>query len=165
MAQQHLIFLVDDDKMLLEMLDDHLQESLNFPVETKTFSNGEACLAHLHLQPEVIVLDYHFVDTIREEAMSGADILKNLKSQTPETSVIMLSSDKDLKKVRKTLDYDADAYVIKDDDAFEKVSNNIEDILERSEKLARNTKLKKIIGGVAIIAGLALLGYFLTFFW
>ncbi|HSH66475.1 MAG TPA: response regulator, partial [Bacteroidia bacterium] len=50
------IFLVDDDQMYLKALENEFKKNENF--EIITYTTGEECLKNLHLNPDVIILDY-----------------------------------------------------------------------------------------------------------
>lgn len=50
------VFLVDDDALYLKTLELQFKALENF--EIQTFITGEQCIENLHLQPDIIVLDY-----------------------------------------------------------------------------------------------------------
>ena len=59
-----LIFFVDDDKMILNLLEYTFQSRQDYDVVT--FQTGEECLENLHLGPRLIVLD-HILASGREQ--------------------------------------------------------------------------------------------------
>jgi len=67
------IILVDDEPIQNEMLKDFLSE--RFPYTFKTYENGESAIKDLHLQPVLIVLDYH-LNAHLPEAQNGVEVLK-----------------------------------------------------------------------------------------
>ncbi|MCK7590549.1 response regulator [Subsaxibacter sp. CAU 1640] len=113
------IFIVDDEPLLTEMLADYLKEHYS-GFKIKTFPTGEACLKHLHENPDAVVLDY-YLNSKEKEASNGIDILKDIKHQNKNLPVIMLSSQKSYGTASQTIMYGAVHYVIKGQDAFQEI--------------------------------------------
>lgn len=116
------IFIVDDDTMLTSALEDYLTRKI--PHNIQSFQTGEECLNHLSEKPDVIVLDY-YLDTIDKDAANGMEILKAIKKESPDTHVIMLSNQEHYGVALQTIIKGAEQYVIKDADAFQKISEMI----------------------------------------
>ena len=57
LSDKRYVFLVDDEPIQNEMLKDFLTERYTY--EIKVFDNGEEAMAQMHLNPEIVVLDYH----------------------------------------------------------------------------------------------------------
>ncbi len=113
------VFIVDDEPLLSEMLADYLKEQYaGFNIQS--FPTGEACLQNLHLQPNIVVLDYH-LNSKEKDAANGIDILKEIKKRNKMLPVIMLSSQKSYGTATQTIMYGAVHYVIKGQDAFEEI--------------------------------------------
>ena len=83
-----LIFFVDDDKMILNLLEYTFQSRGQYDV--KSFPTGEECLTQLDQQPDLIVLD-HCLDTSGEKKLNGMQTLEKIKTEQPEIPVIVLS--------------------------------------------------------------------------
>lgn len=113
------IFIVDDDPMLTEALNDYLTR--NIPHEVHCFGTGEACLQQMHLNPEIVILDYH-LNTVRKDAANGMEVLQTIKTNYPKVEIIMLSSQESYLVAMKTLQKGAEQYIIKDKEAFEKIA-------------------------------------------
>ena len=113
------IFIVDDDAMFAEMLKDHL--SKNPQLKVSVFSSGEECLKNLFQKPTVIILDYYLNDNSKEAA-DGLEILSEIKKHNEKIHVIMLSGQEHYGIALQTIAKGAEQYVIKDDQAFEKIS-------------------------------------------
>jgi DNA-binding NarL/FixJ family response regulator len=116
------IFIVDDDAMLSEALTDYLTRKTQHQV--KTFQTGEECLKHLSENPEVIILDY-YLNSVQKDAANGMEVLQTIKKHYPKTHIIMLSSQERIGIAMQTIQKGAEQYVIKDEDAFEKVAEMI----------------------------------------
>ena len=84
-----LIFFVDDDKMILNLLEYTLNNRQDY--EIKTFSSGEECLENLEQNPDLIVLDLTFKEN-GEDSMNGVEILKKIKSRRKDQAVVILSN-------------------------------------------------------------------------
>ena len=57
-ADGRLIFFVDDDKLILNLMEYVFQSKNGYRI--RTFSSGEDCLSNLNLNPDLIILDYYF---------------------------------------------------------------------------------------------------------
>jgi len=116
---QKKIFIVDDNEMFAQMLQDHLSSTPKYT--TAVFSTGEECLTHLHEGPDLIILDYHLNDVFKEAA-DGLEILEKIKKEQPQTTVIMLSSQEKYTVAAKTISKGAVQYVVKDNNTFSNIS-------------------------------------------
>lgn len=157
MANSRTVFLVDDDPMQVQMLKDHISSKLN--VSVTSFSTGEDCLNNLHLNPEVIVLDY-YLDSVDKEAKNGIDILQSIKKQSPETEVIMLSGQDKIEIAVETMKHGAFDYVIKNESAFVRTENVMMNIF-KGFKLTENLNMYKkatwfLVAVVALLVILAI---------
>jgi DNA-binding NtrC family response regulator len=114
-----MIFIVDDELLLSEMLTDYLKDQYE-GFQIKSFSTGEACLQSLDEQPDVVVLDY-YLNSKERDAANGIDILKQIKKRNRALPVIMLSSQESYGTAAQTILYGAVHYVIKGQDAFKEI--------------------------------------------
>src|SRR6187549_502723 len=122
------IFIVDDDSTQSMMLKDYLSKYSYFNIQV--FRSGEDCLKNINLNPEVIFLDYHF-DKVGPNAMNGIEILKEIKSQKPQTEVVMISGQDKIEVAVNTIKYGAFDYVVKSETAFHRSENIIFNIIRR----------------------------------
>lgn len=107
-----LIFFVDDDKMMLNLMEYTFKCREGFDV--KSYYSGEECLENLNLNPSMVVLDYYLGEG-ESTAMSGLDTLKKINETHSEIPVVILSREKDKNLINRFMDYGAMQYVIKDD--------------------------------------------------
>jgi DNA-binding NarL/FixJ family response regulator len=110
--ENKLIFFVDDDKMMLNLMEYTFKCREGFDV--KSFFSGEECLDNLGLEPSLIVLDYYLGEG-ESTAMSGLDTLKKINQQNKNIPVVILSREKDKDLIDRFMQYGAMQYVIKDD--------------------------------------------------
>ena len=118
-----IIFIVDDQPLLLEMLSDYLKEQYA-GCTIKAFPTGEACLQSMHENPDIVVLDY-YLNSKEKNAANGIDILKEIKKQDKALPVIMLSSQESYGTASQTIMYGAVHYVIKGEKAFQEINELI----------------------------------------
>jgi len=116
------IFIVDDDLMLTEAMKDYLTREV--PHDITIFTTGEELIKRLYEKPEIIILDYH-LNTVDQDAANGMEILQVIKKTYPGVHVIMLSGQEKFGVAMQTIQKGAEQYVIKDKDAFEKISEII----------------------------------------
>jgi DNA-binding NarL/FixJ family response regulator len=107
-----LLFFVDDDKMMLDLMEYTFKCREGFDV--KSFYSGEECLQDLHLNPDIIVLDY-YLGAGESTIMSGLDIIKKLNAMKSKIPVVILSREKKEEHIQEFFKYGAMKYVIKDD--------------------------------------------------
>ena len=109
------VFLVDDDALYLKTLELQFKALENF--EIQTFITGEQCIENLHLQPDIIVLDY-WLNGIEKNAMNGLNTLDIIKQRNADIAVIMLSSQDRIEIAIHCMHHLAMAYVVKSETAF-----------------------------------------------
>ncbi len=120
------IFIVDDDLMLATMLTDHLQST--FPHAVNAFHTGEECLAQLHQHPDLVILDYHLNNVVKDAA-DGMRILEKIKKLDRQIHVIMLSSQTQYGTALQTMAKGAEQYVIKGKDQFDEIDRIVREVL------------------------------------
>jgi len=120
-----LIFFVDDDKMILNLLEYTFNKN---EFEVKTFKTGEECLAALNNQnPDLIVLDHIFEKV--ETQLNGMDTLIKIKEVNKAVPVIMLSSQQDLNLIPEFLNNGASKYIKKDSFFLDSLTESISLVL------------------------------------
>ena len=118
-----LIFFVDDDKMMLNLMEYTFKCREGFDI--KSYFSGEDCISHLHLNPELIVLDY-YLGSSEEESMTGLDTLREITRINKNIPVIILSREKDRDTINEFIKEGALKYVIKDDYFIDTLIDTIE---------------------------------------
>lgn len=87
-----LIFFVDDDKGIINMLEYVFKGKNGYDV--RSFHSGEDCLENLHLSPDLVVLD-HVLDEMGNGAINGLETLQRLIEKKRDLPVIILSGNSD----------------------------------------------------------------------
>jgi CheY-like chemotaxis protein len=129
MKNQKLIFIVDDDP-IINMLVVNRFKSEGYNVEA--YEYGEDCLAALGNNPDLIILDYFFVDKGRQ-VMDGMEAFTKIKALRPEIPVIMLSGQEKGEIVLELARKGIDDYIIKDNNVLDNLQTAIKEILERNQ--------------------------------
>jgi len=108
MALQKLcrIFVTEDVLMYRKMLAYLLKSDEE--IDLHIFENGQACLDHLHLEPDLIILDYTLPD------WTGEEMLLKIKSIHKEQMVIILSGLNDPELIKDLFEIGAYDYIVKD---------------------------------------------------
>jgi two-component system OmpR family response regulator len=118
-----LIFFVDDDKMMLNLMEYTFKCREGF--EVKSYFSGEECIRNLNLKPELIVLDY-YLGSDEENTMTGLDTLQKINMLNSDIPVIILSREKDHDTIEEFIKKGAMKYVIKDDYFIDTLIDTIE---------------------------------------
>ncbi len=116
------VFIVEDDLWYSSMLEYYL--SLNPDYVIKKFDTAKSFLAKLHEKPDVITLDYSLPD------MNGDQLLLQVKETSPETKIIIISGQEDVKVALDLLKKGAYDYIVKDEDAKDRLWNTINNLRE-----------------------------------
>ncbi|WP_066758990.1 sigma-54-dependent transcriptional regulator [Crocinitomix algicola] len=118
------IFIVEDDTWYAQFLKHHI--SLNPDNEVETFESGKEYKKALKRKPDVVCLDFTLPDS------SGEELLKLTKAQSPETEVIIVSGQEDVKTAIGLLKLGAYDYLTKDEETTERIWNLLIKINEKS---------------------------------
>jgi two-component system OmpR family response regulator len=129
MKKQKLIFIVDDDPFI-NMLVTRRFKSEGFNIEA--YESGEDCINALGNKPDLIILDYFFVNNDRK-VMNGMEALSKIKELLPDIPVIILSGQEKGEIVLELARKGIDDYVIKDNNLIDNLNVAIKEILERKQ--------------------------------
>lgn len=116
------IYLIENSDHTREVLCEFLEEEGH---EVASIQDGEEALRAFRLEPApIVILDLHLV------GIGSLDLLETIKSEHPETEVIVTSSFPSLDSVVKVMRLNALDYLVKTDDLF----NSITASLKRAEE-------------------------------
>jgi len=144
-SKKFLIFIVQDSIVYKDLIVGHLQ-SKKFQ-NLKTFRTGEECLKHIHLKPDIIVLDYSF------EGITGLELMKKVKEQQPSVDFIFLSGQNDVEVAVNIMKMGAADYIVKNEKALVNLVNAI-------QYLITSTKKEKVKKGFQV----GVIGFFIMMF-
>lgn len=106
-----LVFFVDDDKMILNLLE--YTFSGRDGITVKTFPNGEECLDEIDENPDLVILDYNLSHG-EDEVMNGLQVLKKIRETNNDAKVIMLSGQNDEELIAEILENKVVKFIEKD---------------------------------------------------
>lgn len=128
MKGKYIIFLVDDDLVFLEMLNQSINDNPDYKVFT--FQSGEDCIKNMHLKPDVVLLDY-YLNSKDLDAKNGLEILREINEINSDTKVIILSAQEDCNLVYDCVRENAASYIVKDNETFRNVGLTIANMIEQ----------------------------------
>lgn len=134
---QFYIFVAEDDEWYNRLLVYNL--TLNPDYEVKSFGDAKSLLEMLHLQPQVITLDYKLPDMI------GNVVLQKIKEVSPDTEVIIISEQENIETAVELLKLGAYDYLVKSKDIRDRLLNTVNNIRKNSGLKQRITTLEKEI--------------------
>jgi DNA-binding NtrC family response regulator len=123
--KEKLVFFVDDDKIILNLLEYTFKSRQGLRV--KTFFSGEECLQNLYLNPDIVVLDHVFQS--EKPKLSGIETLKRLRKLNKNIRVIILSKHKDERTISEYLKNGATRYIPKENFFIDELIESIEGIV------------------------------------
>ena len=88
--EQINIFIVEDDEVYAKTLRGFIVSRF-LEANIKIFPVGETSLLKMSIHPDIVIMDY-FLNSKFAEAMDGLEIIKHIRSQSPKTNIIVLSS-------------------------------------------------------------------------
>jgi len=119
------IFIVDDDPFWTGMLSQILKDiDYNNIV---TFSNGKDCVDNLHLNPNVVFLDYQMED------MNGLEVLRKVKNYYPGIRVVFCTATEDLGVAINAMKNGSFDYLLKSNATKKEVASIIESMSEKKK--------------------------------
>jgi len=128
------IFIVEDDPWYGQLLHYHL--SLNPTDQVHLWTSGQECLQHMHLQPDVVTIDFSLPD------VSGDKLLLQLKQRWPEVPVVVISAQNKIATAVQLLKLGAADYLVKDDNTKDLLWNTIQKLRVTTDLRAQVKRLE-----------------------
>ena len=122
-----LIFIVDDDPIIKTLV---VKRFASEGYRLEAYGYGEECLEEINKNPDLIILDYFFVNK-NKEVMNGMEVFDKIKELKPKMPVIMLSGQQKGEVVLDLARKGIDDYVIKDSRLFDNLNIAIKDLFMR----------------------------------
>ncbi len=120
--EDRLIFMVDDDRVIINLLEYVFQGKNDYKIIT--FPTGEDCIDNLHRKPDLVVLDY-ILNESDKDALNGMQTLKKIVEKDRSLPVIILSGQTDEETRQKFLQNGAKDVLSKDDFFVDKLEQII----------------------------------------
>ena len=121
------IFIIEDDVMVATLIKQALSK---YDHELTHFSNAEECILNLHLNPDIVTVDYNL------PGMNGIELINRIKTYNSSIMVVLVSGQETMEVVVASYKGGASEYIIKNDNLFINLENAI-------KNLSMNVVLKK----------------------
>lgn len=121
------LFIIEDDMMVATLMKQSLSK---YDHEITHFTSAEECLSNLHLNPDIVTVDYNL------PGMNGLDLMDRIKSYNSAIMVVIVSGQETLDVVIDAYKRGASEYIIKNDNLFVNLENSV-------KNLSMNVVLKK----------------------
>ncbi len=131
------IFVVDDDHFLGNLIKKTLEKLDN--TEVTHFLSPEECIQNLHLNPDIVTIDYNL------PGMNGVELLEKVINYNDNIQCIMVSGQEKLDVVIDTYRRGVIDYIIKDDNALVNLENSVKSLVETVHLRKENDNLKELV--------------------
>jgi len=131
------IFIVEDDQFLGNLLKKTLEKLDN--TDVTHFLTPEECLNNLHLNPDIVTIDYNL------PGMNGVQLLEKIRNLNDNIQCIMVSGQEKMDVVIDTYRKGAIDYIIKDDNALVNLENSVKSLTRSVQLHQENESLKEIV--------------------
>ena len=129
MSAQKLIFIVDDDPFINMLV---VKRFTSEGYKLEAFAYGEDCLKALNHSPDLIILDYFFING-GKEVMNGMEVFDRIKEAKPDIPVIMLSGQEKGEIVLELARKGIDDYIIKDGNLIDNLEVAVKELFDRNK--------------------------------
>jgi DNA-binding response OmpR family regulator len=125
-SMSKLIFFIDDDKMILNLLEYTFQARQDYDVVC--YQTGEECLENIIQKPSLIVLD-HVLEGMGDNTLNGMETLIEIRKVDKEVPVVILTGQGDERLLTKFMEAGASRYLTKDDFFIDSLIETIQQVL------------------------------------
>ncbi|MDG1159588.1 MAG: sigma-54 dependent transcriptional regulator [Flavobacteriales bacterium] len=138
MLKPFKIFVVEDDPFYGELLEYILNRDPELEVELMT--SGKECLKNMYKNPDVVTLDYGLSD------MNGLEVMEKIKTANPSVEIIVVSGQEDVATAVNILRNGAYDYLVKDEEAKDRIWNSVQKIRDRKRLESELDELRVEVG-------------------
>jgi DNA-binding NtrC family response regulator len=124
MKTKKLIFIVDDDQFINKLVSRRFG---NEDCTVEAFEFGEDCLKVLDKDPDLVILDYFFING-DIKMMNGMEVFNRIKEVKPSLPVIILSGQEKGEIVLELARKGIADYIIKDNNLIDNLQVAIDDL-------------------------------------
>ena len=128
------IFIVDDDQFLGSLIKKAIEKLDN--VDVTHFLSPEECVKNLHLNPDIISIDYLM------PGMNGLELMEKVKNYNDGIQCIIVSGQEKLDVVVDTYKKGAQDYIIKNENAIVNIEHSIKNLCKNVYLRQENEHLK-----------------------
>jgi two-component system, OmpR family, response regulator len=124
-----LIYFVDDDKMILNLLEYTFSSRDEYKVIS--FRKGEDCVAVMDKNPDLIVLDHSFL-VDNSKYSTGLEILKDIRIQKRDVPVIVLTGEQKEEVKQEYVKNGVQKFINKDSFFIDTLIESIDKVLQEN---------------------------------
>lgn len=132
------IFILEDEVWYGSMLQHFLEKNPEY--EVKRFESATDLFAALYLKPDVVTIDFSL------QGITGDEVLKRVKSELPDSTVIIISGQEDVQTAISLLKQGALEYIVKDNDTPDRLWKCIQHVSQLQALKTEVEKLKTEVG-------------------
>jgi CheY-like chemotaxis protein len=146
-----LIYVVEDSDIYRELLskfindidnEDYYEENKRYTI--RSFRTGEECLAAIEDKPDIVVLDYFLNGyTNSKNSINGLAALREIKRRSPETHVVIVSSQGDFRVTSQLYQNGASDYISKEPGIRERIQSSLAKLMRGIEHKENGTTEEK----------------------
>jgi two-component system OmpR family response regulator len=140
-----LIFIVDNNSLFRRLTVQYLNVA-DFN-DILTFSDADECLKYIDLQPDIVVTELYY----GENKINGIGLLTRIKTLSPKTKVIFLSSYRDLEEAIQSVRLGAVDFIIKGKLALDKLVLRIKQLASYNQEIKRANSVSITIAASLVI--------------
>lgn len=118
---KHKVFLIEDNPTEGFLLRLALSNVKN--LEMTHFKTGAELMAKISEQPSIAIVDLNLPD------INGLDLIKKMKTETPDTKVIVVSAQRDVDVIATVQAEGTPYYLVKSDSVLKNLKSIVEDFL------------------------------------
>ncbi|MBK6398495.1 MAG: sigma-54-dependent Fis family transcriptional regulator [Bacteroidetes bacterium] len=131
------VFIVEDDHFLGSLIKKTLEKLDN--CEVTHFMSPQDCLSNLHLNPDIVSIDYML------PGMNGIELMEKIKNYNDNIQCVMVSGQEKIDVVIDTYRKGASDYIIKNDNALVNLENSVKTLCKNVYLKQENDALKEIV--------------------
>jgi len=140
-----VIFIVDNNSLFRRITVQYLNAA-DFD-EILTFSDADECLKYIDLQPDIIVTELYY----GENKINGIGLLTRIKTLSPKTKVIFLSSSRDLECAIQSVRLGAVDFIVKSKLALDKLILRIKQLTSYNQEMRRANSVNITLAASLVI--------------
>jgi len=142
------IFIVEDDQTFSKLTLNTLKSNNQY--EISLLVSGAECLKKLHLNPDIVLLDFGLPD------ISGLELMQKINKYDASINCVIISGQTDIDVVVKAYRLGASDYIIKNENCFPEIENSVKNLAANvelrhevetlKEQIIDRTKYQQILG-------------------
>ena len=140
-----VIFIVDNNSLFRRLTVQYLNAA-DFN-DILTFPDAEECLKYIDLQPDIVVTELYY----GENKINGIGLLTRIKTLSPKTKVIFLSSSRDLEGAIKSIRLGGIDFIVKSKLALDKLIYRIKQLTSYNQEIKRANSVNITIAASLVI--------------